>query len=533
MSSTTDNRSRPPATSLAIVVGLTAGLVSLLLAATGGDGSSLVGLGAAVLLALSLWLVRWERWRAVGTFAASVLVAPVAVGLVVAGVGTLTRVDPAAITQTSQIFTDILAPLLVMVGCMVAVFGAAASTRTAYDSDTIDLYFNTTFKSIFVLLLAGGALFASDAADFSGSETGPLAAMQLVGDAIEITTGVLFDPAAGRTHLGVFCLLLSLALIGLNRAIDALPLTELAPEHTDGPNLVGAIERVVGVLGRGGVVLFTLGSMFWVVELAAEQSDIRELLPQYELVAVVTGASVFRVLFWRTFVAGVAIAVAVWLLRRTVQSSADHVGTVLAPYAGGAVLTLVGLVAAGPAVDAIRTALRGLSQGPTGQVVDQLLLPALDFYSAGTVVLLGFAAVLAVASTAAAALWIAVAVRYVPERTAGVAVAAGGLFIASASGAAHGISAVLALAGLVGAVVVWDAGTFGTTLRYEIGPGADSRRTELIHTVGTAVVGCVGAALTTGLLRVPRGSVSVQPEAALAGLLLSLVAVFALTIVLK
>ena len=532
------DRSQLPATSLAVVLGLTAVLVWRLSATAGVGRLTLVGAGAGLAVALSLWLVGWERWRAVGTVLASLLVAPVSVGVLAASVGTVTLAARGALSLGSlgALVVTILATLFVTVGCVVAVFGAAAASRGVLDLERARRYATVANRTVLPLALVGGALFASDLSAFSGDGSGLFGVQRAVATTLAAGTGVLFDPAPGRTHLAVFSLLVGLTAVAVGRGVRALPLTELAPATDDWPDVAGAVERTVRWLTWGGVVLLVLvAPVVGALELGTEQAAIRSLVPPalYELTATVTGLSALRVLLWRLLLASLAVALAVWLLRRAVRSSADRVGTVLAPYAGGTALALVVFAVAEPVVARTRTAIAGTAPAPVARVTEQLLTSVLELFGAGTVLVLVALVDFSTASVVGTGLWLALVTRYVTERTAGAAVAAGGLFVASAFAATLGASTVLVLAGLVGAIVVWDAGAFGTRLRREAGPAAATRRAELVHTGGTLAVGGVGAVLTVALRGVVTNAVTVTTDAALAGLAVCLVAVAALVFAMR
>jgi hypothetical protein len=113
------------------------------------DRAALVGVATGILLALSLWLSGWARWQAVGSVLASVLALPVAVGLSVATGGAVillgaelfpvssqAGVRPAVVTLLSQVF--------VVLGCLVAVFGASGATRGVIDGERVGGYGGVT-----------------------------------------------------------------------------------------------------------------------------------------------------------------------------------------------------------------------------------------------------------------------------------------------------------------------------------------------------------------------------------------------------
>ena len=523
---------RMPLTSLAVVGGVTALLVAGLLGTVSADRVALVGAGTGLALALSLWLSGRDRWRAVGTGLASVLALPTAVGLSVATGGAVVSlgadlfpvsspagVRPAVVTLVSQV--------AVVFGCLTAVFGASAATRGVVDTERVAAYGGVVVRTTAVPFLVALALFARGAVDFLQSDAGTPGVQQLTGELLARVLGPVFDPVPGRTHIAIFSLLLALAAAALARGVDALPLAELVPETSDAPDIDGAVDAVARTLRWTGRLALLVAPVAGLVELAVGQQFLAGTLPGglYAVVVGVTAAPGLRGLLWWLFLGGTAVSAAVWFLRRAVRSSADRVGSVLAPYAGGGVVTLAALAAAGPAVEAIETALRAT---PAAAAVDQFFVPVLDVYGSQTVALVLVVVALFSVVAAAGQLWLALATGYLRERTAGVTLAAAGLFGASAFAATLSTPAWLVLAGLVGAVVVWDAGSFGTTLGHEVGTGAATRRAELVHTGGTAAVGGVGAAATLGLSAVAQGAIAVEPSAAVAGLVVCLAAVLAL-----
>ncbi len=147
-----------------------------------------------------------------------------------------------------------------------------------------------------------------------------------------------------------------------------------------------------------------------------------------DFIVAVTVAPGLRGLLWWLFLSGTVVSVAVWFLRRTVQSSADRVGTVLAPYVGGGVITLAVVAVAGPAVDAIETALRAT---PAAAAVEQFFVPILDVYGPETVTLALAVVALFSLISVAGQLSVALATNHC-ETDGRVTLAAAGLFGASA-----------------------------------------------------------------------------------------------------
>lgn len=537
MTDDTPIRTRTPRTSLATVTVLTALVVAGLLRTVGATRPAAVGAATGVLLALSLWLVGWDRWRAVGTVLASALALPLAVGLAVASAGTVVALGaelfpvstPAGIRP---MVVALVSQVLVVLGCLVAVFGASAAVRGAVDTERVADYAGVLVRTTLLPFTVAAALGLRGAIGYLQSNAGTPGVQQLTGETLRRVLGPVFDPVPGRTHLAVFCLLLAVSAGAVARGVAALPLAELVPETADAPDVaraVDAVERSLRWTSRLAVLVVPVAAL---VELALGQSVLAATLPGglYDLLVAVTAAPALRGLLWWLLLAGAALSVAVWFLRRTVQSSADRVGTVVAPYVGGAAVVLAVLAVAGPVVDAVEAALRST---PVAPAVDRFFVPVVDVYGAETVALALVVASLFALVTAVGQLWLALATTSLSEATAGVSLAGGGLFVASAFAATLDAPTWLVLAGLVGAFVVWDAGSFGATLGREVGTAAATRHTELVHTGGTVAVGGVGAVATVGLAALASGSVAVASPVALAALVVCLVAVVALAVALR
>ncbi|MDS0259937.1 hypothetical protein NDI56_11080 [Haloarcula sp. S1CR25-12] len=531
MTDTSDDPTGLPGTSRAVVLGLTGLLVAVLLStvATAPLLASVVGVG--LVLALSMWLVGCDQWTPAGRLLASLLVAPIAAGLVAVAAGTVA----AALGESSVTGgPGTLAALVVTGGCVLAVFGAAISTRGAYDRDRSATYLGVVGRTGLALAVVAGVAIANSIVSLSATDGGD-GSRTAVGAVLAPVVDPLFAPTPGDTHLAVFCLCLAVVTLAFERAVTALPLTELVPETPDSPDLGATVEAVARRLRWTALVLVGASVVAAAVELRFGQPEIAGALAPtaYDLLVALTGSPGLRTAMWTLFVASAVTRLAVWVVQRTARSSTERVGTAAAPYVGGSVLA-VGLFAiAGPAVGRVQTLVQSGAPTPVRLLFDQQLTPLVASYGAGPVLLFASLAVLSVAGTLTSGLWLALVVRYIDEQYAGVHVAAAGLFAASTFAATLGASTPVVLAGLVGSVVVWDAGAFGTRLRREVGTVAATRRTELTHTGGTVAVGGVGVALTVAVLGVARGSISPAPDTGYLTLLVALCAAVALVVSLR
>ncbi|WP_415382278.1 glycosyl transferase [Halosimplex sp. TS25] len=94
---------------------------------------------------------------------------------------------------------------------------------------------------------------------------------------------------------------------------------------------------------------------------------------------------------------------------------------------------------------------------------------------------------------------IAVRLDVFPDRAGGPALAAAGLVIAAIGADSAGLPAPLVFACVAGALVVWDAGSFGLGLTAELGHRPETRRLELYHGVFAVGIGAVAVLGATGL----------------------------------
>lgn len=516
-----------PATSRAVVAGLAAVLSVLVLSRTGLGRLVPAVAGAGLALAASLWLVGWARWSAVGRLLASLLVAPTAVALLAVAGGSVAVAIGGGIAGPG-----VAAAALVALGCLLAVFGAATGPWGVYDRSRTITYVGIAGRTMVPLAVAAVVVFAAGIVRLSSGGDG---SQTPLGTLVSPVVDPLFAPVPGRTHVGVFCLFLAVATVAFERALMALPLTELLTETTEDTDMAAAVESVSRSLGWGSAVAVIVGLVGLLVELSQGQAIIAGTLPPglYDRAVTVTAAPGIRELLWTVLVASVAVCLAVWLLRRAARSSADRMATVLAPYVGGSLLAAGTLAVAAPAVDTLLTTVRSAAPGPVAAGVTRAVTQLTGNYGTGPVLLGAVVALLSVAGCVAGCLWLALVIRYLDERNPGVHIGAAGLFGASVFAATLGTSRWLVLAGLVGAVVVWDAGTFGRTLRREVGPAVATRRTELTHAGGTVAVGAVGVALTLGVLEISRDTVAAAPGTGYATLLVALFAAIVLVVALR
>jgi hypothetical protein len=492
----------PTTASAALALLGTAGGVAGLSAAVGVAKGAAAAAAGAVCLAAALWLLTWNRWRVPATLAATLLLVPAGAGIA-AGVGYESLVAFAAAFPASSP-TRVIGETLRIVGVMavlwgstVAVFGAAASVRDVATSWTLSECFDAAVRVLALplalfLALAGHALVTNLEVGVAG----------MVGDLASSATDWLLAPAGDGIHLLSFGLLAAAATFTAFRALSGLPTEELAGEAEIGDvkvaDVAAALQRTLGRLIALGVIALPVA---FLVETAVTDAVVeRELpAPAWEFLVALTGSPGLRSLLWWVALGAGALALLAALVRRSSRASAQAVLVGYTPFLSGmAVVAAVDAVHR-PLLDALLAFVAGRLDAPLAGRFRSLSEGVVTFYGGETVVLGLTAGVLLLAVACVFALRVGFALGFVADRSAGPALAGGGLFVAAAFAGTVSAPTWLVLAALVAALVVWDAGEFATTLGSEVGRRAPSRRVELLHGLAALAVG-VGGALAAGAL---------------------------------
>ena len=504
----------PTRLSTAVVVLGTLAVVGLLTAALGVWTGVVVAAAGAVCFSTALWLLTWERWQVAATVAATLLLVPAGVATTV-GVGYVLLVEFAAsfpaptsahvVGQTLRI----VSVLMVVVGTTLAVVGASASVRNVASRETVSKCFRLVRRMALVPI--GFAVAFVVYALVTNFGFGPVGGVGAVADGVVTTvSGWLFAPEATTPRLLSFWLLASGATYAVFRAVRALPLAELAADETVGDVDAEAVyERVERGLS-GLVIVAMLGlPVAFLVHFALPDLTTRAVLPPAAfdaLVAVTTATGLRRALVWFA-VGGGGIVVVVGAVRASVRTPTRKLLVGYAPFLVGMGLVTGVLALHAPVWRGLLGFVVARLSPPLSGNVQRLASSVAEFYGAHTVVLGLTAGVVFLAATAIAALWLAFALGFVRDRVAGPSLAAAGLFVATAFAGTLDAPLAVVLGGLVGSLVVWDAGEFGVTLGSEIGRRAPSRRVELLHVVGAVAVGALGSLAVVGFLRVAPSSV--------------------------
>ncbi len=531
-----DGTGRPTWTSTAVAFLVTAAVVALLL----GEvqfvvGPAVIGIGGAVCFAASLWLVSLQRAETLTSILVSVLTVGVGIGLVVVTVGTALLLVGSFFPVESVTALSVRSLLLVgrmgiVLGCVLAVLGVLLGVRNVVDGDTLSSYIWLSVKTAMVPALVGNALVSVTYFTHSATETPALPG--------EVAVGLarwLLAPSATRTHLATLLLLCALAALGIRAAVGALPVAELLADSGSGDTREQHIEQGRRLLGWTGGIALGVAPIVLAAEVVVGQAGIRQAFGPAlyrQLVELSTAMELRIAVVSAIAVAGTTVAFT-WSLRRVARGSLTGFFNRVGPFAGGAFVTAGSIAVAEPALTGLTDWIRSKLPGPMATLFDETSTTFIDFFGAAPIVILLTATLVGVAAVFAFIFRVGLFTGYLPEKTPGYALASGGLFVAAAFLGTIGAKPWLVFAGIVGSLLVWDTGRYGTRLGAEIGRNAPTRNAELVHAGGTLGVGLVGTGLAYGLSTLLQSGVASNSPASTVALMGGLVGIVFLVAALR
>lgn len=477
-----------PTTTTAAVVAVVSTLALATL--TGHVLVALLGVATGIALAVTV--------AAVGTGGYRLTVAAGGLLATVTGLGLLGCFGAAVIVQvawppTPPFGTLAAAPFLIVGAGLTTGFGVVTALRDL--SPTRDAGY-TAFR----LLSVGFVPVVAIAVDWWQPLNSPGA------DLIAARFGQLIRPpqptsyaAAALPRFVEFVALWFVTAAVLYIAVGRLPLVELTRESNR-----QSVRRVRDSIRQG---LRMVMAVALVTEFCALVVVSSSVVPLEELPADVVGrllAISYAPFPRRLFVGGIALGIISLLVVRLVRMVASRrlrpTYLPLAPLAVGSLLTAVAVVGHEPAAAAV---LERSTTDTAQRMLRELFATVGSFALVTGAILLG----LAIAASAAVSVSLVHAVGLL-GRDSGTQLAGSGVFLAAI---AAGISTVPIPAVLVGVAVslyVLDLGEFATTLGQEIGRAGTSRRAEIVHSAGGAVLAVSTVVLGIGTLaaisRLPR-----------------------------
>ncbi|WP_436910393.1 DUF7519 family protein [Halosimplex marinum] len=336
-------------------------------------------------------------------------------------------------------------------GHALALLGTAAAWADAADDDALAGALSQGIRSYaFGLVWLFGAVVA-------------IAAGYLAWRLVDSTVAAE-DPTVAAVG---FLFVLGAVLGAVRLSLEGIPVVQLTPRgRRDAVRArLGRTRRVLAVAAAATVGVGLLSLVF-----TATDSPALALVPgATAVVAALTSAFVVGPLLVAGALAILAAGVAVAARQITQRYDERRTETVAAAVAGGGylVVLLFGVVPEAAGL---------LALSPFVFLAGVLLAPLAVFLAVGLAL-------------------VAVRIDLFPERAGGPALAAAGLVVAAVGADSMGLPAPLVFATVAGALVVWDAGSFGLGLTAELGHRPETRRLELYH--GVFAVG-IGAAAVLG-----------------------------------
>lgn len=524
----------------ALVMMLVAVAVAGFVGAVGLAGPVALAVVGAGLLSVALWVVGRERARFLATVLANLALVPV-------GVCLLGAVAGAVLLQYGAVFpvettAEVVAPALriaveaLAVGAVaVAALGAFATFGDTVDVDTLRACHSQAFRGSLPSLTVGfglGLLTVLSSPAF-GPTLDPLAAL---GDAVGVVARISLSPVPTDLVFGSFLALLGLAALGFAGLVDALPVEEFATAREGTEAETPVATTLVAVAGRTrpvGVLLLAFSLPAAGVAAAVGPLALRAALGGVGgVLGAVAGLTALRALLVGFALLSAVVVVAVELLRRSVSEATSDLFVGYVPFAVGTGVVLVAFTVEGavlgPVIPAVAANLGGFEE-----TFGELATSVVAFYGGGVVLTALFGVASLLAAGVVSTLWVVLRLGLVAERAAGPTLAATGVLAATGFASAVGGGATLVVGGVAVALLVRDVGTYGTTLGAELGRAAPTRRTELVHAVGSGLVAIVGVGTAVAVARVVDGTALALPIPVAGPLAAAIVALVLLVLVLR
>lgn len=494
---------------VSLLIGLTVAGGSWLLTRVAGTVEPALAAGlAGALLGLSI-LIR-DTETPVGT-AIATLVLPVAgiVGLVALGVS-LREVFVLGTTSES-----ILRPFIGQVGILIAVgmaaFGVVSTLDNGIGSGSVTKLWQTTVMALFGISVALAGLFIM--------QFDALAAVPIPGvDGAALSTFV-YQPSELPVVIISFWVLNCLFVGTTKILIDVAPISELTPQ-TKQASVDQALARLHSAFNILFAVLLGLTAMSLILVLSS--IDLDEFLAGFPAVVSLLAAPEIR----HGLVAGITVGTVSTLLLLGLQFVTGRVTDTL----GSLVPSLLaGASAVGVAIVSSPLVPRLANQIPETPVVN--VEEVITVLTPSGVVLVLLAVTVGLLLGVLTILMAAGGMRYIPQQTAGSAIASGGLGVGAIAAGIYGGHPLVVFAVVATSVLVWDLGARSATTRAELG-AMPSVQLEAVHTFSALGLAVGGVAIGWGLYTTVLGRLVVS-GGTLMGLLASAVGMVILVVALR
>lgn len=448
-----------------------------------------MGIAGVICLVVCLALVATEP-DGRQAFFMSLLTVPVAIGFVGGLLGTMlllvsTHFPVASDAEISLALLRIFGSLGLGLGVIVAVFGITLGYQNVLAAEPLTRFTKIAFVTAVVPFTVGFVLFVRVVV--AGD---PRAGESVFGDLFDQLLTTLLSPGSTHLHLGSFLFVVTISIGAVVFFLRKAPVAELV-DTGEGMATLRRIERLRLLLYYTVVGSALLMLVAVVLEVVYSPQELRSMFGSgFDLVQLITTAGWLRLGLFL-----VALGVAGWvvvefLLRQYTQWPDSADAKWIGPLAAGTLLTgIVWLSADSLFERGMRETTMRLPDVLAVEFQD-LVLPVVDVYGETAVVILSIGVMLALTAWVGLVCWVAVYVSYLSDEGAGFSIASAGLLLGTISLGIATVPSWHIFLGVVGALVVWDLGQFGTRLGREVGAG-QTRTVEFVHAGATLLVGAV------------------------------------------
>jgi len=333
-----------------------------------------------------------------------------------------------------------------------------------------------------------------------------------------VLTDAIFRPTEPKNILLTFWVLVALSVGTLKLLVDVAPVIELTPQ-TKQQRMRRVVSRINSTLNWSfvlliGVTVLVLATHIFAVEISSLADQIPAVFGLFSSTGLRYG-----------LVAGISVMIGCTLLIGTLQLVTGRVTKTLKKLTPALVAATGSVLAAfaGSPLVADAAAEADISVIPVETILTTLTPPG--------VVLAGIALSVGLLTGFLTLIVIAGGMKYIPQRSAGSAIASGSLAVGAIAAGVYGGHSLTVFAVVASSIVVWSVGDQNATVRAELGT-TSSVQLEAIQTLSAIGLATAGILLAWLLSTTVLGQLMVS-GGTLMGVLASVLGVAILIVILR
>lgn len=526
---------RPTRRGTLISVGATVALTTLIAVSLGLVIPLAAGWVAALTLAGGLWLTTQSSWRVITQYLAGLLVAPLGLaasgGLAYAAVSLSgARFPQPTPAQGATAILSVVAQLIVVIGLMLAVFGACVAIADLVTQQSLRALSSITYRTLIIPILAAGSLAATAVLGTARLASQNQTVGNTVNEGITVITAFFLSPTANVPNASSLTLLLFATTATLALALRALPIVALFGEAYQQP--LKTIQARLKRFSWAFILLLIIGVL---ADALLRQQQYRSEVGDstYQYLVAATQVEPLRILLVVIIGVSVGSFAISYVLKRVAQASAAVSFERYSALLSGVTLAAGALVVANPLVKTTQSFIITALPSIMAPTYRQLSAGIITFYGPLTITLVALTTALISTASIIAGFRFGMWIKLLPAKTVGPALAGAGVFIATAFGGVEALPGWLVFAGIVGSFVAWDSGHFAWQLGQEVGRHTPTRNTEAVHLTGTLTIGVIASAIAIVALEYATTLSFIDPTTIPAALVGAAAAIFLLIFALR